>query len=96
MMRKASKKTIAANLANWRPYREKLEKRRDAITAEGAASAISGMIEDAESRILAGDIGYSTEALISSIVRIIKNFESGLYVSATEDGQGFNLAKFNS
>jgi hypothetical protein len=92
MARKLGKKRIAQHMAEWLPYRAKLEARVKAIEIDGAADILNEMIQDAHHRIESGDghVG-SIHALLKSTIRMIGNCESGYYRATTPDG-GFILS----
>lgn len=93
-MRKASKKTIAANMKAFGEWLPRILERIDKID-KGGALAVKGMIADVRGRIEAGDCGICTQALIRSCVRVVEDFESGFYIGVTEitdSGVGFRCA----
>ena len=84
-MRKASKKTIASNLASYVQWREKVEGRLSAINQDGA-KIIREWLDDLRGRIESGDINVCSQALAQSIARALNDFESGRYVGVTSTG----------
>ena len=84
-MRKASKKTIASNLASYIQWRERVEGRLVAINQDGA-KIIREWLDDLQGRIESGEITDCTQALVFSVIRALNDFESGRYIGVTESG----------
>ena len=84
-MRKASKAAIAQALADYAPWRARVNARLEALPPE-AQTKIGAWADDVRRDIERGDLGMCNQALVRSVVRAIEDFESGFYVGVTSTG----------
>lgn len=84
-MRKASKANIAANLAAYAGWREKVDARLAGLP-DDARQYLGEWADDVRGRIDAGELGVCTQALIDSVERDIRGWESGFFSHVAPNG----------
>lgn len=85
-MRKAGKKRIEAALADFEAWAARIDTRISQIVVPGAADRIRIELDSIRDRIKGGDLTWSTQAHIRSMLRWVEGCEDGFYKSATIDG----------
>lgn len=85
-MRKASKATIRAAMSQYLPWRARVDARIGAIGCVDARPYLTEWADDVRGRIEAGEVGPCTQALIQSVERDLRAWETGYYVSMTSGG----------
>ncbi len=84
--RKPAKAIIAKALADYVVWSARVESRTMACGVDGAYTIVSSWANDVKNRIMAGDLSFSTHALIRSTMRVVENLESGYYTGVTDNG----------
>ncbi len=90
-MRKASKAKIEAALVDWAAWRQQINARITGLSDKAARRAIRSWAAEVHQRIIAGELDFSTQALIRSTMRALEDLESGRYAGVTNNG-GFICA----